>query len=155
MSEVREFLERHLQTVFDGDVTGYRATTAEDLGLYEWYIVPARIDGLPFHEFMIEEAVRAGATSLTGDGMAGSGAEPGGEKPRSRFDLAHYREQRYGDTAICSYTIVVLTSAGQGVSVRSYNESRVMVKFAEGWKVVHVHKSPSYRSPLEPPPTRS
>jgi hypothetical protein len=36
------------------------------------------------------------------------------------------------------------------VTVTSYNESRVMVRFPEGWKVVHVHKSPAYKSPLSP-----
>ena len=72
------------------------------------------------------------------------------DKSRVRFDLANYAEQRYGDTAITSYTLLVSTSASGGVSVVSYNESRVMVKFAEGWKIVHVHKSPSYKSPLAP-----
>ena len=29
--------------------------------------------------------------------------------------------------------------------------SRVMVKFGDGWKVVHVHKSPSWNAPFQPP----
>ena len=36
MSQIREFLESHLRAIFDGDVEHYKATTAEDLGLYEW-----------------------------------------------------------------------------------------------------------------------
>jgi hypothetical protein len=36
MSEVRDFLEDHLQAIFDGNVERYKATTAADLGLYEW-----------------------------------------------------------------------------------------------------------------------
>ena len=36
MSDVRDFLERHLRSIFDGDVATYKATTADDLGLYEW-----------------------------------------------------------------------------------------------------------------------
>jgi ketosteroid isomerase-like protein len=70
-----------------------------------------------------------------------------------RFDLANYREQVYGDTAIASYTLLISTSTGSGVTVRSYNESRVMVRFDGAWKVVHVHKSPTYKSPLEPKTT--
>lgn len=151
-SEVREFLERHLQGIFAYDLDHYRATTTEDLGLYEWYIVPQRIDGLPFHEFLMAEADRANATALTGTGLLDNTARPNQERPRVSFDLANYREQVYGDCAIASYTLLVSTSAGAGVTVTSYNESRVMVRFAEGWKVVHVHKSPTYKSPLAPPP---
>jgi hypothetical protein len=148
MSEVRSFLERHLQGIFAYDLDHYRATTTEDLGLYEWYIVPQRIDGIPFHDFLMAEAKRAGAVPLAGDALR-EGARPA--EPHVRFDLANYREQRYGDTAICSYTLLISTGTGQGVTVQSYNESRVIIKFADGWKVVHVHKSPTYRSPIEPP----
>jgi hypothetical protein len=150
-SDVRTFLERHLQGIFDYDLEHYKATTAEDLGLYEWYIVPQRIDGIPFHEFLMREAALANATALTGTGLMDNSARPGQERPRVRFDLANFREQRYGDTAIASYTLLVSTSTGAGVTVTSYNESRVMVRFADGWKVVHVHKSPAYKSPLEAP----
>jgi hypothetical protein len=80
-----------------------------------------------------------------------SKAQRPAEPPRVRFDLANYREQVYGDCAIASYTLMVSTSTGSGVTVRAYNESRVIVKFAEGWRVVHVHKSPAYKSPIEPP----
>jgi hypothetical protein len=150
-SEVREFLEQHLQGIFDYDIEHYRASTSEDLGLYEWYIVPQRIDGLPFHEFLMTEAALANATPLTGIGLLDRSASPQSERPRVHFDLANYREQVYGDCAIASYTLLVSTSTGTGVTVTSYNESRVMVQFAEGWKVVHVHKSPTYKSPLTAP----
>ena len=147
-SEVRDFLEKHLQGIFNYDIAHYRASTAEDLGLYEWSIVPQRIDGLPFHEFLMTEAALANATPLTGTGLLDHSAQPNQQRPRVSFDLANYREQRYGDCAIASYTLLVSSSTGAGVTVTSYNESRVMVRFAEGWKVVHVHKSPTYKSPL-------
>ncbi len=151
MSEIRAFIEEHLTHIFAYDTEHYRATTAEDLSLYEWYITPHRIDGFPFHEFLMHEAKAANATALTGDGLLDNKAPRPTEPPHVRFDLANYREQRYGDTAIASYTLLVSTSAGGGTTVRGYNESRVLVKFPEGWKVVHVHKSPTYRSPIEPP----
>jgi hypothetical protein len=150
MSEIRDFLERHLQAIFDGDVEHYKATTNAELGLYEWYVVPHRIDGIPFHEFLMTEAARTNAAPMTGDALTAGGERPT-DRPRVRFDLANYREQRYEDTAICSYTLLISTSAGNGVTVRSYNESRVIFKFPDGWRVVHVHKSPTYRSPVEPP----
>ena len=147
MSDIREFLERHLQAIFDGDVAAYKASTAEDLGLYEWYIVPQRIDGIPFHEFLMSEAARTNAAPMTGDALNTARDRPA-ERPHIHFDLANYREQLYADTAICSYTLLISTSAGAGVTVSSYNESRVIVKRADGWRVVHVHKSPTYKSPL-------
>lgn len=149
MSEIREFLEKHLQGVFNYDLEHYRATVSEDLGLYEWYIVPQRIDGVPFHEFLMTEAQRAGAVPMGGDALRNTAQRPA-EAPHVRFDLANYREQRYGDTAICSYTLLTSTGTGTGISVKSYNESRVIVKFPDGWRVVHVHKSPTYKSPIEP-----
>ena len=36
MTEIRDFLEQHLQGIFNYDTEHYRATTSEDLGLYEW-----------------------------------------------------------------------------------------------------------------------
>jgi len=37
------------------------------------------------------------------------------------------------------------------ISHQSHNESRVLVKGQEGWKVVHVHKSPSWDAPYQAP----
>ncbi len=153
MSEIRDFLERHLQSIFDGDLETYHATTVPELTIYEWYITPQRIDGVPFHDFMMTEAGRLGATPLTGEALAAAGA--GGrprptERPRTRFDLANYAEQRYGDAAVASYTLLISQSTSSGVKVISYNESRVIVKFPDGLKVVHVHKSPAWNAPFQP-----
>ena len=149
MSEVRDFLEDHLQAIFDGNVERYKATTDADLGLYEWYIVPQRIDGIPFHEFLMIEAGRLNAAPMTGQALS-AGAERPAELPHIHFDLSNYREQRYGDAAVCSYTLLISTSAGAGVTVQSYNETRVIIRQPEGWRVVHVHKSPTYKSSLSP-----
>jgi hypothetical protein len=148
-TEIRDFLHRHLQAIFDGDWQTYHATTVPELTLYEWYITPQRIDGIPFHDFQMTEAARSDTTSspLVPD------REGLPQKPRTRFDLAHYAEQRYGDTVIASYTLLISQGTERGVVVRSYNESRVMVKFGDGWKVVHVHKSPSWNAPFQPPPS--
>ncbi|MCX7852677.1 MAG: hypothetical protein N2383_07805 [Caldilineales bacterium] len=42
-------LDRHLRSIWQGDIETYRATTSEDLSFFEWYISPVRIDGLDFH----------------------------------------------------------------------------------------------------------
>ena len=135
--EVREFLLKHLMSVQANDTQAYRETTAEELTLYEWWITPNRIEGLPFHEFMMGSNAERGT-------VFGSDAA---QKAPSRLDLANLLIQRYGDTAIASYTLLVSTSLPQGVEVRAHNESRVMVKQAGKWKVVHVHKSPAWAAP--------
>jgi hypothetical protein len=149
MSDVRQFLESHLESIFANDTAGYHATTVDDLSLYEWYVTPQRIDGLPFHDFMMTESGRSDTAGMALDPHP-SGAAPE-DKTRVRFDLANYHEQRYGDTAICSYTMMISKGTASGVKVQSYNESRVLVKIGGAWKVVHVHKSPSWNAPYQPP----
>jgi len=140
--EIYTFLTRHLQAIMDNDIEAYHTTTSADLTLYEWWVTPHRIDGLPFHDFMMTENERRGA-------VFGSKAEQAGDTKKlpARFDLANLHIQRYGDTAIASYTLLLSTGLADGVKVASHNESRVMVKLEGGWQVVHVHKSPAWPAP--------
>jgi ketosteroid isomerase-like protein len=139
-AEVHKFLLKHLQAVQDNDLETYRATSVEDLAVYEWWLTPHRIDGLPFHEFMITADAKRQAQRKHENGTD--------EHVRqSRFDLANLRIQRYGDSAIASYTLLVSTSLADGEHVEAHNESRVMVKLNGIWKVVHVHKSPCWNAP--------
>ncbi len=139
--EIREFLLKHLMSIQNNDTATYRETSAEDLTLYEWWVTPHRIDGLPFHEFMMTSNAERGT-------VFGSEAK---EKALTRLDLANLLIQRYGDTAIASYTLLTSTALPAGVQVNAHNESRVMVKLRGKWKVVHVHKSPAWRAPhMEP-----
>ena len=96
---------------------------------------------------MLTEMARHG-TVFGAEGRAEAAPD---EKPRTRFDLANLHIQRYGDTAIASYTMLASTGASTGVQVAAHNESRVLVKLNGEWKVVHVHKSPAWPSPhLQP-----
>lgn len=149
MTEIEAFLHHHLQSIFDGDIEGYHATTVPDLSIYEWHVTPHRIDGLPFHDFMLAESQREDSHSIALD--PGAEAGPAGGEEHTRYDLANYREQRYGDTAICSYTMLISSGTDRGVQVKSYNESRVIVKHDGAWKVAHVHKSPAWSAPFQPP----
>lgn len=133
--EIREFLFRHLQGIMSNDIACYHETTSSDLTLYEWWVTPHRLEGLPFHEFMMS----ANASNGTVFGAADQGT--------TRFDLSNLLIQRYGNTAIASYTLLVSTATAEGVKVSAHNESRVMVKQDTGWQVVHVHKSPAYHAP--------
>lgn len=135
--EVLDFLLRHLKAIQENDIATYRATTSEDLTLYEWWVTPHRIEGLPFHEFMMQANAERGTVF---------GAE-GEDYTQTRFDLANLRIQRYGDTAIASYTLLISTAMRDGVRVAAHNESRVMLKQDGAWRVVHVHKSPAWQAP--------
>jgi hypothetical protein len=138
--EVIAFLKNHLQSIQDNHTQAYAETTAEDLTLYEWWITPHRIDGLPFHEFMLTSNAERGTVF---------GAEAKA-KSSTRFDLSNLHIQEYGDTAIASYTLLISTAMPDGVKVAAHNESRVMIKQDGKWKVVHVHKSPAWQAPHIP-----
>ena len=65
----------------------YHATTAEDLTLYEWWVTPHRLDGLPFHDFMMTANARQGTVC---------GQEAGApEAGQTRLDLSNLHIQRY------------------------------------------------------------
>ena len=133
--EIQEFLLKHLGDIMSNDIASYHETTSEDLTLYEWWVTPHRLDGLPFHEFMMTSNASRGTVF---------GAQ---EKGKTRFDLSNLLIQRYGDTAIASYTLLISTDLPEGVKVAAHNESRVIVKLNDEWKVVHVHKSPAWPAP--------
>jgi ketosteroid isomerase-like protein len=123
-AEIWAFLQRHLTAIFEGDWETYRATTAPDLSLYEHWIVPHRQDGLDFHQFMIENRWAGRPTA-------------------QRFDLLEKRCQRYGDTAVVTYTFMLSQAYPDGLRHHVHNESRVIVRLDGEWRVVHVHKSPA------------
>ena len=133
--EIWAFVHRHIQSIFTKDVETYTATTAEDLSLYEWFITPHRQDGLDFHLFMINNS------------WAGEGAD-------FRYDLWEPRLQLYGTepmlTAVVSYTFMLSIATDSGIQHRNHNESRVLIKDADGWQIVHVHKSPAWEAPHTP-----
>jgi hypothetical protein len=137
-NEVHEFLLKHLHSIQENNIPEYHETTAEDLTLYEWWVTPHRLDGIPFHEFMMTSNASRGSVF---------GAEDKGQMAQRRLDLANLHIQRYGDTAIASYTLLISTALPEGVKVAAHNESRVIVKLNGEWKVVHVHKSPAWAAP--------
>lgn len=149
MSELRTLLESHLQSIFDGDTEAYRQATVPDLTIYEWHVTPHRIDGPEFHDFMMNEARREDSRGMALDPDPGEGTPAG--TVHTRFDFANYKEQVYGDTAVCSYTLLISKGTPSGVEVISYNESRVLSRIEGEWKVVHVHKSPAWNAPFQPP----
>ena len=137
--EILAFLKKHLQAIQENDLQAYNETSAEDLTLYEWWVTPHRIDGLPFHEFMMIANAQRGT-------VFGAAAQAGAAGAPTRLDLSNLHIQHYGETAIASYTLLISASLPEGVRVTAHNESRVMVKIDGKWKVVHVHKSPGWQA---------
>ncbi len=142
-SEALAHLHQHLQAVFDNDLEAYHATTSEDLTLYEWWITPHRIEGIPFHDFMMGGNKEKG-TVFGAEVEGASSSKPA----QTRYDLANLKVQTYNEIcAVISYTLLISANAGSGVSVSAHNESRVLVKQGGQWQVVHCHKSPAYAAP--------
>lgn len=144
-SEILDFLLRHLNAIQDNNIPEYLASTHPELTLYEWWVTPHRIDGLPFHEFMMAEHDRMG-TSFGFDIIKSNE----GTEARTRFDLANLRIQRFGDMSVASYTLLLTVGRETGVTVSAHNESRVMAFIDGKWQVVHVHKSPAWPAPYQP-----
>lgn len=134
--EILEVLNRNLQAIWDGDIDAYRETCADDVSFFEWYVTTQRIDGIDFH--LRELKVHAQALG-------------GGEGARTEHEILQPRVQRYGDTAIVTYTLLVRSVRGTNVTRTQHNETRVFYRFPEGWKLVHCHKSPCWRAPHDPP----
>lgn len=146
-AEIYEFLLRHLASVQENDTLAYHETTSAELTLYEWWVTPHRIDGLPFHEFMMQSNASRGSVFGAPETLPDPASSSVRAATTTRFDLANLCIQRYSDTAIASYTLLISTASAQGIKVASHNETRVIVKIDGAWKVVHVHKSPAYAAP--------
>ena len=141
--EIHAFLLRHLKSIQENDLETYHATTSPELTLYEWWITPHRMEGLPFHDFMMAESARRGTAFGSESAQPGSSGFP----THTRFDLANLHIQHYQGCTIASYTLLVSSSDANGVKVVAHNETRVMVHQNGGWQVVHVHKSPAWSAP--------
>lgn len=137
------FLNQHLQSVFDNDIEAYHATCSPELTLYEWWVTPHRIDGLPFHDYMMEGNRQLGTVFGVVNQFS--------EQFKPRFDLANLHVQVFPGVAIASYTLLVSSLTAEGVMVSAHNETRVGVKVDDRWLIVHVHKSPAWQAPHQPP----
>ena len=134
---ILDTLQRNLQSIWDSDADTYRATTADDVSFFEWYISPQRIDGIDFHlrELRVHNAV------------VSDGVIPGRDgESRIEHEILQPHVQLYGDTAIVTYTLLIRAVSGKGVTHKSHNETRVFHNFGSAevpeWKLVHCHKSP-------------
>lgn len=113
---------RVVECITYGDASSYAELCTPDLSCFE-EVTPHRIDGVEFHVSLIRQVSESA-------------------KPPKRFDLLSPRVQVYGDCGIVTYTR--LTTFDEPVPRwTAFNETRVFVKTAAGWKMAHFHRSPA------------
>ena len=122
-----------LTSVYRRDTDFYRAHATEDMSAYEWFIAPGRIDGIDFHLHL-----------MNAGGMVG--VEEG-----ARVDLLDPRVQIVGsggDVAVVTFTLLVTYPApgaeGGKPAFYSDNQTRVLVREGDTWRMVHFHRSPTH-----------
>jgi ketosteroid isomerase-like protein len=138
-AEILAILDRHLRSIWEGDLQTYAATTAPDVTFFEWYISTQRIDGLDFHlreTAAVHQAVEQRCKS--------------GQLYEVEHEVLAPRVQLYGDVAIVTYTLLMRYTTGEGVKHTEHNETRVFHRRQAGWQLVHCHKSPMWPAPHEP-----
>ncbi len=137
--ELLVLLDRHLRSIWEGDLETYTATTAPDVTFFEWYISTQRIDGLDFH--LRETAANA---------RAAQARRAAGQRYEIEHEVLAPKVQIYGEIAIITYTLLMRYSDDQGVTHTEHNETRVFQRRAQGWQLVHCHKSPMWPAPHKP-----
>jgi ketosteroid isomerase-like protein len=129
--ELLALLDRHLRSIWAGDLATYTATTATDVTFFEWYISTQRIDGLDFH--LRETAAMH---------RAAEGKRVAGQRCEIEHEVLAPSVQVYGDVAILAYTLLMRYVTDEGVRHTEHNETRIFHRRPEGWQLVHCHKSP-------------
>lgn len=138
--EILNLLDRHLTSIWAGDLETYRATTGEDVTFYEWYISTQRIDGLDFH--LRETAANA---------RAAAARRAAGELYEVEHEVLAPKVQFPDeDVAIATYTLLMRYTTAAGVRHTQHNETRVFHRREGGWQLVHCHKSPMWQAPYKP-----
>ncbi len=137
--ELLQVLDRNLRSIWAGDLDAYRATTAEDVTFYEWYISTQRIDGLDFH-------LRETAANW----RAAEDRRRDGQRYEVEHEVLQPKVQWFGDVAIVTYTLLMRYTTSEGVRHTEHNETRVFQRRPAGWQLVHCHKSPMWPAPHAP-----
>jgi ketosteroid isomerase-like protein len=137
--EILAVLDRHLKSVWAGDLATYRATTGEDVTFFEWYISTQRIDGIDFH-------LRETAANF----RSAEARRQAGQRYEVEHEVLAPKVQLYGDIAIISYTLLMRYMGDAGVRHTEHNETRVFHRRPDGWQLVHCHKSPMWPAPHAP-----
>ncbi len=137
--EILALLDRHLRSIWAGDLATYTATTAADVTFFEWYISTQRIDGLEFH-----------LRETAANHRAAEARRRAGQRYEIEHEVLAPKVQLYDDIAIVTYTLLMRYITDEGVHHSEHNETRVFQRRATGWQLVHCHKSPMWPAPHNP-----
>ena len=137
--EILALLDRHLRSIWAGDLETYRATTGGDVTFFEWYISTQRIDGLDFH--LRETAATA---------RAAAARRQAGQQYEIEHEVLAPKVQFYGDVVIVTYTLLMRYTTDEGVRHTEHNETRIFHRREAGWQLAHCHKSPMWPAPHAP-----
>lgn len=132
-------LDRHLRSIWAGDLETYAATTAPDVTFFEWYISTQRIDGIDFH-------LRETAANF----RSAEARRKAGQRYEIEHEVLAPQIQIYGEIAIVAYTLLMRYTSDDGVRHAEHNETRVFHHRADAWQLVHCHKSPMWPAPHAP-----
>jgi ketosteroid isomerase-like protein len=138
-TEILALLDRHLCSIWAGDLANYTATTAPDVTFYEWYISTQRIDGLDFH-----------LRETAANHRAAEARRQAGRRYEVEHEVLAPKVQLYGETAIVTYTLLMRYTTDDGVRHTEHNETRIFHRGPAGWRLVHCHKSPMWPAPHAP-----
>lgn len=119
--ELLALTQQLLECIAAGDWAVYEKLCDPRLTAFEPEAMGQLVEGLEFHRFYFEQLPRKGVSQVT---MA---------SPRVRI---------LGDTAVVAYVRLTQSIAGNGLPVTScFEETRVWRRAAEGWQLVHFHRS--------------
>ena len=116
--ELLSLTRQMLTAIQSGDHELYGSLCAPSLTAFENDVAPYRIDGVDFHTDLIE-AAREQFSHLI------------------RFDMLQPSVQVYGDAAVVAYTRLLTFAGDVPPTWRTSNETRVFIRFSDGWKMVH------------------
>lgn len=118
--EIRATLETLLTAIQHGDLNTYKSLVCPDLTCFEPQTQGHRVEGMDFHLFVTE-------------------SQPA--LKRVHFEIIDPAIRVFGNTGYAAYTLHVMREDDDGFQLSVMNETRVFVKRAHIWQMVHFHRS--------------
>jgi|SRR5579871_1940555 len=123
-SQLLELTRQILEAIHAGDADTYAQHCAPDLTCFE-ELAPYRIDGIDFHRTVMQKMAENPALAP------------------ARCDMVTPHVQLYGDAAVVTYTRLMSYFENGFPRMTTANETRIFIKQAGEWRMVHFHRSPT------------
>src|SRR5512144_1143058 len=109
---ILSLLDRHLRSIWAGDLETYQATTAPDVTFFEWYVSTQRITGLDFH-----------LREMAAMHRAAEAQRASGQLYEIEHEVLAPQVQLFDNVAIVTYTLLMRYTTGEGVRHTQHNET--------------------------------